>query len=169
VLLSAVFALLRSEASADISIERGVGSIVRVYLEGAAEQPGTVHAVLRDGRDIKISRPNDWRPRLAADGRTVGWFTCVPDARVEWVADGLQIYRPGRRRWIAADVFGRSWQFWNGGQSVAFYDGGGHGMGRYRLLDVDSGKQLAEVGDRDLYRDGKLIASPPDWTRTLVP
>jgi hypothetical protein len=147
-------------------------SLPRIYLTAGKNGAGDVHLVGVNGKDALVGR-NAADPQLAPDGSTAGFIAVVehshsPD-RTDYLGGSLILVRKGRRiRRVEGAPFVRSWQFWEGGRQVAVYFGAHHGQGWYQLLDVESGKPLGSVTDRDLYRDGHRVEVVPAWAARLA-
>ncbi|MGN6512560.1 MAG: hypothetical protein ACTHKZ_03180, partial [Lysobacteraceae bacterium] len=93
-------------------------------------------------------------PRIAADGRTVGWLALYPGCCQSYpVPLQLVLFRDGRvlRAFIGAGSPVWHWRFADGGRAVAFVQRPTHGAApdHYELREVASGRLLAAFDHED--------------------
>ncbi len=128
-----------------------------------------VRILRNNGEIIQLTSAGRYAdPKMAGDRKTLGWLV-ISQLEVStntWhethsVRERLVIYRNGRMiRTIRPDGFIRSWGFWNAGKHVAIYSGALHFAGFYTLVEVGTGRVVAE--SQDPQTDGS-----PDWVRSL--
>lgn len=140
-----------------------------------ADQDFHIHTVTVAGKDKIVSGTDRCEdPKLADDGKTVGWLLVQHIApgdlpgqasnyefdRAEW----LVLYRNGKiLRSIESSAFMiRSWGFWEKGTQVVIYSGGLHFAGEYNLYDIESGALLETATD-------PVTPNSPDWVKILQP
>ena len=104
-------------------------------------------------------------PRIAPDGRTVGWLALYPGCCQSYpVPLALVLFRDGKvlRSITGAGMPIWHWHFVEGGRDVAFVQRPTHGAApdHYELRDVASGRLLAECD----HEDG-AAAPLPHWAR----
>ncbi|NUS39551.1 MAG: hypothetical protein HOQ02_11085 [Lysobacter sp.] len=104
-------------------------------------------------------------PRIAPDGRTVGWLALYPGCCQSYAIPlSLVLFRDGKvlRGMTGAGMPVWHWRFIDGGRQVAFVQRPTHGAApdHYELRDVASGRLLAEF-DHD-EGDARPL---PRWAR----
>lgn len=107
-------------------------------------------------------------PRIAPDGRTVGWLAEYPGCCQSYpIPLALVLFRDGRvlRAFTGAGMPVWHWRFVDDGRTVAFVQRPTHGAApdHYELREVATGRLLAECDHDD-------DAAPlPDWARGVQP
>lgn len=143
------------------------------YRSVSIDDSGRLHIVTSSGQEIlppKLRAQIAFGgPRIAPDGRTVGWLVLYPDPTApggtsagDPLAGALALYRDGRIiHTFDTDQIFWDWQFLDGGKRVAFSTGPTHGGAAECVLrDVDSGKLLAAWH----VNNGE---EPPAWAKDL--
>ena len=178
---------LRIESGERLRVQRRLSYLLCLLLLGAAPPP-KVHPVTRvilrpapgaldkqERGDVIIEYTDGSRarltnsgmaaaPRLAPDGRTVGYvalrFETYRSERVLAYAQ-IVIFRDGRRLSTLQPekIAELTWDFRQGGQQVAVASAGMHGPTYLQLFDVTTGKQLAVASGSD--------DSLPQWAAGL--
>lgn len=109
--------------------------------------------------------------KTAQDGVTKGWLVEIPwpdqdDASQSWrtIAIRVVIARRGRViRRIDGGVGIWNWDFWKGGQQVAFEVGPVHGETSCALIDIKTGRTVDEwPGDCRFVSE---MDNVPDWVK----
>ena len=108
------------------------------------------------------------QPRIAPDGRTVGWLALYPGCCQSYPLPlALVLYRDGRvlRTMTGAGMPIWQWRFVHAGRDVAFVQRPSHGAApdHYELRAVASGRLRAQFDHSE--EDGAPL---PSWTRGLA-
>lgn len=168
-------------------IPAGTAHILNYRLDkatpGSGDETGNLHIVYSDGTEVvcrmalKTTAPATDATvfnqvgiddiKVAADRRTLGWEEMSDNCCTSYaIPVSLAIYRAGGSiLHIRQGQMIWYWAFRDGGRRVAVVWGATHGpeVGDYQLIDVGSGRLIAEA-----YGDGKiqaLDADAPPWAR----
>ena len=172
VILSLTLMIVFSLSSNSLATSKSIKQNKVSTLNAVTEEGGSIYAVYNNGKKIKISKKGKFtKPKLADDKKTIGYLDSFEMGPKDGLAQSYSMEVHGKLYiWRGNKIISKfvtdeepflwDWKFYDGGKKVVLKTGYPHGLGMFKLYDINTRKLLEKAEER---QDGQN----PDWAQGL--